>query len=170
MGGDVKLNSALNEGSCFSFNLIYSKPKHDVIEAEINNALIEDIDLSFKKILLVEDNKINQIVATKILTKLKLKADIVDNGIKAIEKLNSAPYDLILMDCQMPEMDGYETTKAIRKGQAGDIDKNIVIIALTANAMKGDKEKCLNAGMNDFLTKPININKLHQKIKTWLTY
>ena len=169
MGGDVKLNSTLNEGSCFSFNLIYRKPTHDVIEAEINNTLIENIDLSFKKILLVEDNKINQIVATKILTKLKLKADIADNGIKAIEKLNSAPYDLILMDCQMPEMDGYETTKAIRKGQAGDIDKNIVIIALTANAMKGDKEKCLNAGMNDFLTKPININELHQKIKTWLT-
>lgn len=169
MGGDVKLNSTLNEGSCFSFNLIYSKPTHDVIEAAINNAIIEDIDLSFKKILLVEDNKINQIVATKILTKLKLKADIADNGIKAIEKLNSVLYDLILMDCQMPEMDGYEATRAIREGQAGDVNKNIVIIALTANAMKGDKEKCLNAGMNDFLTKPININELHRKIKTWLT-
>jgi two-component system sensor histidine kinase/response regulator len=114
---------------------------------------------------LVEYNRINQIVATKILTKLNLSADIAANGIEAIDKLNSAYYDLILMDCQMPEMDGYETTKAIREAKAGKEPQDIIIIAMTANSMKGDKEKCLNAGMNDYLAKPIAINIIQQKLK-----
>lgn len=168
MGGDIKISSTINKGSCFSFNLIYRKPEHDFAETSDKNNEIQDLDLSFKKILLVEDNRINQIVATKILTKLNLKADVAVNGIKAIEKLNSASYDLILMDCQMPEMDGYETTKAIREGKAGIEHQNITIIAMTANAMKGDKEKCLNAGMDDYLAKPIEINTIHQKLTTWM--
>jgi signal transduction histidine kinase/CheY-like chemotaxis protein len=168
MNGDIKVESTLNVGSCFSFNLIYRKPEYDFVETSDKSAPRENIDLSFKKILLVEDNRINQIVATKILTKLKLKADIAENGIKALEKLNLATYDLILMDCQMPEMDGYETTKAIREGKAGKEHQDIIIIAMTANAMKGDKEKCLNAGMNDYLAKPIEINKVHQKLTTWM--
>jgi len=168
MGGDIKISSTINKGSCFSFNLIYRKPEHDFAETSDKNEAIQEINLSFKKILLVEDNRINQIVATKILTKLNLKADVAVNGIKAIEKLNLASYDLILMDCQMPEMDGYETTKEIRKGNAGMEHQNITIIAMTANAMKGDKEKCLSAGMDDYLTKPIAINTLHQKLTTWM--
>jgi signal transduction histidine kinase/ActR/RegA family two-component response regulator len=169
MNGDIKVESTLKSGSCFSFNLIYQKPEHDFSETSDKNLPHEDINLSFKKILLVEDNRINQIVATKILDKLKLEADIAENGIKALEKLNSASYDLILMDCQMPEMDGYETTKAIRNGKAGEEHQSIVIIAMTANAMKGDKEKCLNAGMDDYLAKPIEVNKLHNKLTTWMT-
>jgi signal transduction histidine kinase/ActR/RegA family two-component response regulator len=169
MGGEIKVESALNKGACFSFNLIYSKPKQDIAEILENNVPIKSINLSFKKILLVEDNRINQIVATELLKNLKLEPEIADNGIKALEKLNSTSYDLILMDCQMPEMDGYETTKAIREGKAGEKNQDIVIIAMTANAMKGDKEKCLNAGMDDYLAKPIEINKLHQKLTAWLT-
>jgi signal transduction histidine kinase/ActR/RegA family two-component response regulator len=168
MNGDINVESILNTGSYFSFNLIYRKPEHDYAETSDNSALTESTHLSFKRILLVEDNRINQIVATKILTKLNLTADIAANGIEAIDKLNLAAYDLILMDCQMPEMDGYETTKAIREGKAGIEHKNITIIAMTANAMKGDKEKCLNAGMNDYLAKPIAINTLHQKLTTWM--
>jgi signal transduction histidine kinase/ActR/RegA family two-component response regulator len=168
MNGDIHVESILNTGSYFSFNLIYRKPEHDYAETSDNSALIENTNLSFKRILLVEDNRINQIVATKILTKLNLTADIAANGIEAIDKLNSASYDLILMDCQMPEMDGYETTKAIREGKAGIEHQNIAIIAMTANAMKGDKEKCLNAGMNDYLAKPIAVNTLHQKLTIWM--
>jgi CheY-like chemotaxis protein len=169
MGGDIIINSTINKGSCFAFNLIYRKPEHDFAETSDKNETIKDVNLSFEKILLVEDNRINQIVATKILTKLNLKADVAVNGIEAIEKLNSATYDLILMDCQMPEMDGYETTKAIREGKAGEEHKNITIVAMTANAMKGDKEKCLDAGMNDYLTKPIEINTLQQKLMVWVS-
>jgi len=168
MDGNIKVKSTLNKGSCFSFNLRYRKPEHDISESAVQNVPIESINLSFKKILLVEDNRINQIVATKILTKLNLSADIAANGIEAIDKLNSAYYDLILMDCQMPEMDGYETTKAIREGKAGKEHQDIIIIAMTANAMKGDKEKCLNAGMNDYLAKPIAINIIQQKLTAWV--
>jgi CheY-like chemotaxis protein len=166
MTGDIKIDSTLTKGSCFSFNLLYQKPENDISEKSEENTPIKNVNLLFKKILLVEDNRINQIVATTILSKLKLKADIADNGIKAIEKLKSASYDLILMDCQMPEMDGYETTRAIRAGKAGKEHQDIHIIAMTANAMKGDKEKCMNAGMNDYLAKPIDIDKLHQKLTT----
>ncbi|WP_170246295.1 ATP-binding protein [Colwellia hornerae] len=168
MSGDIKINSTLDKGSCFAFNLVYGKPENDIADSTDKNVAIKNVNLSFKKILLVEDNRINQIVATKILSKLKLTADIAVNGINALEKLNSTSYDLILMDCQMPEMDGYQTTEAIRAGQAGKEHQDIAIIAMTANAMKGDKEKCLSAGMNDYLAKPIDIIKLQQKLTNWI--
>ena len=95
--------------------------------------------------------------------------DVVENGLEALEliKENSklSPFDLILMDCQMPVMDGYEATKAIRIGKAGEVSKSIPIIALTANAVKGDKEKCIEIGMDDFVSKPIDSNDLIDVIK-----
>ncbi|MGH1484683.1 MAG: response regulator [Cellvibrionaceae bacterium] len=125
---------------------------------------------STARLLLVEDNIINQEVAKGILAGLGYSADVANNGLEAISALNnspkSAPYDLILMDCQMPEMDGYEATHAIRSGRARD--PNIPIIAMTANAMKGDKEKCLAAGMSDYLSKPIDPEKLNTCLQQWL--
>ena len=93
---------------------------------------------------------------------LGLECDSADNGRQALEHLNAhpEPYDVILMDVQMPEMDGFETTQLIRQGKAGVHHQNTVIIAMTANAMKGDKEKCLDAGMNEYIAKPINLNAL----------
>jgi CheY-like chemotaxis protein len=118
------------------------------------------------KILLVEDNPINQIVAKGVLKNLGLECDSADNGRQALEHLNAhpEPYDVILMDVQMPEMDGFETTQLIRQGKAGAHHQNTVIIAMTANAMKGDKEKCLDAGMNEYIAKPINLNALKNKL------
>ncbi|MGH1438788.1 MAG: response regulator [Cellvibrionaceae bacterium] len=121
-------------------------------------------------ILLVEDNLINQEVALGILECLGLTADVANHGLEALEKLNQKyeqghAYDLILMDCQMPEMDGYEATRAIRAGKT--FDSNIPIIAMTANAMKGDKEKCLSVGMDDYISKPIDPQKLSTAIKHW---
>jgi len=96
---------------------------------------------------------------------------VAADGLEALQSLKVAlldmPYDLILMDCQMPEMDGYQATKAIRAGDAGDYYINIPIIAMTANAMKGDKEKCINAGMNDYLSKPIEQKLLRKKLRYW---
>ncbi|MCJ8321209.1 MAG: PAS domain S-box protein [Colwellia sp.] len=124
------------------------------------------------RLLVVEDNRINQMVALGILEKYGLSADVAANGLEAIKALETAEsgdlYTLILMDCQMPEMDGYQATKEIRLGTAGEINKNIPIIAMTANAMQGDKDKCLNSGMNDYLTKPIEPELLLEKLKTWL--
>lgn len=122
-------------------------------------------------ILLVEDNLVNQEVALGILTTLGFTADIANNGLEALEKLNAAEssnsYDIVLMDCQMPEMDGYEATRAIRSGKAPD--PCVPIIAMTANAMKGDKEKCLAIGMDDYLSKPIDPQLLFKTINTWVS-
>lgn len=123
-----------------------------------------------QKVLLVEDNRVNQMVALGVLKQLGLTAVTANNGKEALELLvQSHKFDLILMDCLMPEMDGYETTKAIRSGEVKTNSSEIPIIALTANAMKDDREKCLKVGMNDVLTKPINIVKVEEVLKYWLT-
>ncbi|MCP3848852.1 MAG: PAS domain S-box protein [Gammaproteobacteria bacterium] len=125
-----------------------------------------------QRILLVEDNQVNQAVAVGILKNLGLQADIANNGIEALNTLKNAPqdaaYTLIIMDCQMPEMDGYEASRQIRAKKAGKRYNNIPIIAMTANAMQGDKQKCLDAGMSDYLSKPINSDDLYQKLNQWL--
>jgi two-component system sensor histidine kinase/response regulator len=124
------------------------------------------------RILLVDDNEINQEVALGMLEELGLTADTAENGRMAIEKIvrfeRENPYDIVLMDCQMPEMDGYEATRHIRSADFDVINSGIVIIAMTANAMKGDKEKCINAGMNDYLAKPIDPDLLREKLVSWL--
>jgi len=124
------------------------------------------------RILLVEDNRINQLVALGVLNDLGLNADVAGNGIEAIESLkaalNSCPYSVVIMDCQMPEMDGYDATRAIRQGKAGEENKNIPIVAMTANAMQGDKEKCLQAGMSEYLAKPIASDTLRAILVKWL--
>ncbi|MBV5321778.1 MAG: response regulator [Sulfuricurvum sp.] len=120
------------------------------------------------RILLVEDNLTNQIVAQGMLDTLGLVADIATNGVEALEALKTSPYTLILMDGQMPEMDGYEASKAIRQGKAGETNKDIPIVAITANAMQGDMEKCFASGMNDYLSKPIDMGMLEQVLKRWL--
>ncbi|HEA17467.1 MAG TPA: response regulator [Pseudoalteromonas prydzensis] len=133
----------------------------------INNVHFANQD----KILLVEDNKVNQVVACALLKQAGINFDIAENGLAAIEQLksNSAqPYKLLLMDCQMPEMDGYQATRAIRNGDAGEHYKNVAIIALTANAMQGDRDKCLTAGMSDYLTKPLDFETLNPKLQQWL--
>ena len=108
------------------------------------------------RVLVVEDNPVNQQVAMKLLhAHMDCYADAVDNGVQAIEALGRANYDLVLMDCQMPEMDGYEATKAIRDPQTPVRDHDIPIVAMTAHAMQGDREECLAVGMNDYIAKPL---------------
>jgi len=124
------------------------------------------------RVLIVEDNRVNQMVALGVLKNSGIFADITANGLEAIDSIKKAtkikPYTLILMDCQMPEMDGYEATRKIRAGIAGVENSNIPILAMTANAMRGDKEKCLAAGMDDYLTKPIEPEKVIEMLRKWL--
>ncbi|WDE03376.1 response regulator [Thalassomonas viridans] len=124
------------------------------------------------RILLVEDNQVNQLVAQGLLQELSLDCDFAGNGFEAIaglrESPQDAPYTLIFMDCQMPELDGYETTRRIRAGKAGERYLKVPVVAMTANAMKGDKEKCLAAGMDDYLTKPLAREAIVQALTSWL--
>jgi CheY-like chemotaxis protein len=119
-----------------------------------------------RHILLAEDNLVNQKVACRILEKLGFRVDVAPDGQAAFNAWQSGRYDLILMDCQMPVMDGYETTRRIRDHEAGE--KHIPIIALTAHAMKGADNECRAAGMDDYLSKPIDREQLQQAMGRWL--
>jgi PAS domain S-box-containing protein len=120
------------------------------------------------RILLAEDNPTNQIVTLKILEKLGYGAEAVTNGQEALVALQCIPYDLVLMDCQMPEMDGFEATRRIRAGEAGTINSIAPIIAMTAHTMKGDRERCIEAGMNDYLAKPVQPAAVAAALDRWL--
>lgn len=145
---------------------IHQKSKVQSTKAELSSEQLKKC-----RLLLVEDNRINQEVARHIMAEFGLNVDVASDGIEALQSLRLAakdtPYDMILMDCQMPEMDGYQATKAIRNGEAGEINIHIPIIAMTANAMTGDKEKCLQAGMSDYLSKPIEPYSLKEKLLSW---
>jgi len=120
------------------------------------------------KALLVEDNRTNRIMAEEMLQDMGFQVDTAENGQIACEKVDKAPYDIVFMDIQMPVMDGYEATKTIRAMIADGAVNEMTIIALTANAMKGDREKCIEAGTNDYLTKPVKKVALNSMIAKWL--
>ncbi|MCO5388064.1 MAG: response regulator [Desulfosporosinus sp.] len=117
-------------------------------------------------VLLVEDTLANQKLATVMLRQLGYNTDLAENGQKAVAMCNIKNYDIILMDCQMPLMDGYEASSIIKKSKG--LHRDTVIIAMTAHAMEGDRDKCINAGMDDYFSKPINMNKLDKILKKWL--
>ena len=131
--------------------------RHSLKEAREQNRL---------RVLVADDNETNQMVAVQILRRLGYHAEVAGNGSEALEAFRTLPFDLILMDCQMPQMDGYEATRAIRESERGS-DRRIPIIAATANAMRGDREKCLAAGMDDYLTKPVKLDDLKAVLERW---
>ncbi len=118
------------------------------------------------RILIAEDNIINQKVATRILEKLGYNTDVAGNGYEALDFLERSTYDLVFMDCQMPEMDGYDATGKIRRNEGAD--RHTLIIAMTASAMPGDRERCLSAGMDDHIAKPITLNGIRKVLEHWL--
>lgn len=120
------------------------------------------------RVLVVEDNAVNQKVALGLLKKFGVQVDIAVNGEEAIESLRDVSFDIVFMDCQMPVMDGYEATRLIRQKESKVLNSKITIIAMTANSMQGDQEKCISVGMDDFISKPINPNKVQEALSRWL--
>ncbi|MGX5200479.1 ATP-binding protein [Aliikangiella sp. IMCC44632] len=171
MQGDLQVKSRLGEGSQFTFDVHLEKSKATELPGFADLPKSEKLDWSQDKaVLLVEDIPFNQEVAMLLLAELGIKSQAAANGEKAIKLLSEGKvFDLILMDCEMPEMDGYETTRKIRAGEAGSYNKDIPIIAMTANALEDDREKCLRVGMNDYLSKPIEGDALERCLKHWLT-
>jgi len=141
-----------------------------VSKSVIKRNSFDELQYRNMRILVAEDNSINQQVALGILEKLGLTAEAVENGIEAVKILKTVRYDLVLMDCQMPGMDGYEATRKIRSPQSEVNNHDIPIIAITANAMQGDREKCLNAGMNDYIAKPLDPQALADMLENWLPH
>ncbi|HIA38753.1 MAG TPA: response regulator [Planctomycetes bacterium] len=117
------------------------------------------------KVLLAEDNIVNQKVAMKMLSTIGCQVDVVANGIEAAAAVKEGDYDIVFMDCQMPELDGYGATREIRSGEAGRM--RIPVVAMTANAMQGDREKCIAAGMDDYVSKPVNREELEAVVSKW---
>ncbi|MGZ8423256.1 MAG: response regulator, partial [Nitrospira sp.] len=133
--------------------------RHQVTETEAR---------SRGRVLVVEDNAVNQMVAVRLLQNLGYKSDVAANGLEAIEALLRLPYDLVLMDCQMPELDGYEATRRIRElERTGELKKQTPIIALTANVMPDDRGRCTRAGMDDCVTKPVSVEQFTRVLDTW---
>jgi CheY-like chemotaxis protein/nitrogen-specific signal transduction histidine kinase len=165
MQGHLQVTSTEGKGSQFFFDIRLTQTDCPVTQAP-SAAPISQADPHDKYLLLVEDNKINQLVAGKFLQKFGYQFDIAENGAQALERMETKTYDAILMDCQMPVLDGFEATKQIRLLEQTS-QRHVPIIGLTANALEGDREKCLACGMDDFTTKPIKIDELEAKLKHW---
>ncbi len=166
MNGRIGVVSEPGKGSLFYVEL--PLPAADAPEAQSSHAEGAAVrspspSLCGKRVLLVEDNEINRKVALRMLTRCQLQVDVAVDGRDAVEKASQNAYDLILMDCQMPEMDGYEATRQLRA-----MGIAVPIIALTANALEGDREKCLACGMNDYLSKPVQAEQLQKVLIRWL--
>lgn len=187
MGGKIGVESVEGKGSTFWFTAVFEKPSaRSLFSSSAASALNENKgeiaperftavpafseSVNHKiRILLAEDNPVNQKVALAMLRNMGHQADAVANGEEAINVLQTVPYDLVLMDCHMPEMDGFEATRTIRRDGSKVLNPRIPIIALTASAMQGDRERCIQAGMNDFIAKPVLKRALEEMIAKWMT-
>lgn len=181
MNGDISVTSEEGKGSVFTFTAEFGKncsSEDDIKANDIQTFSIPteaEIESNGKyKLLLAEDNPVNQKLTVKVLSKFGFVCDVVSNGAEAVNAYKSKTYDLILMDCQMPILDGYQATAEIRNIEAsrnvsGNLQKRSAIIAITANALNGDSDVCLSAGMDDYISKPINSQALRQIIMKHLS-
>ena len=147
---------------------IVSGKKNTALRAKSSEGFVAGQVPTHARILVVEDNITNQQVAVGILKRLGLRVEVAANGIEAVTALETMPFDLVLMDAQMPEMDGFQATQVIRHPKSQVLDHRVPIIAMTAHAMQGDRERCLQAGMDDYITKPIEVPGLVEALQKWL--
>lgn len=162
MNGIIYLESEEGKGSSFIIEIIF--PKASTLVSSEKKKEAESHSAEKMSVLLAEDNIVNQKIAVKVLSKMGCEVTVAENGAKALQMLSELEPDIIFMDCHMPELDGYQTTAEIRKEEKFN---SIPIVAMTANALQGDKEKCLAAGMNDYISKPIDKKVLIDILKKY---
>jgi CheY-like chemotaxis protein len=176
MGGRTGADSRPGQGSTFWFTAVFEKqgaaalpaaPPPSATSAPPPAPLPTPAVSLGGRVLVAEDNPLNQTVALFVLQRLGCQADIVANGEEALRALRRTSYDLVFMDCQMPGIDGLQATRVIRSGQSGVLQPDVPIIAMTAHAMRCDREECLAAGMNDYLAKPFHPEELASILKKW---
>lgn len=181
MGGAIGVESDEGEGALFWFTVRLARARQP-LAPDLAQSLSEaprqtPADFSplptarfpgGARILLAEDNSVNQLVVVRMLEKMGLRVDAVANGAEALKALEERPYDLVFMDVSMPEMDGYEATRRIRRSESDVRNPRIPVVAMTAHALEADRLRCLDAGMNDYLTKPINAQDLGGILEKWL--
>ncbi len=169
MSGEIEVESTVGVGSLFRVTLPLGYPREDDLPLVVAPTLTEgETELSSYRVLVVEDDPVNRVVELGMLRRLGIQADVAENGVEALEKLRAQAYDLVFMDCQMPQMDGYAACHAWRLQEASTQGQSRVpIIALTAFAMQGDRERCLAAGMDDYMTKPVRGKDFQAMIARW---
>jgi CheY-like chemotaxis protein len=199
MGGELGVESVPGQGSTFWFTLLLQKSEFPVSTSPVASSTLQRFSSPLFSspsanpgqfhghILLAEDNPVNQVVSLAMLESLGCKVDVVANGREALAAFSCTHYDLIFMDCQMPELDGYEATKAIREheaahpspvspqpitpnAQSSPLRSRIPIVALTAHAMEGDRAHCLAAGMDDYLSKPFTQEQVRTVLERWIPH
>ncbi|WP_421901240.1 response regulator [Maridesulfovibrio sp.] len=166
MGGQIGVKSSEGFGSVFSFHVVlkYGDSGKLAVEQGVDCVLDSSAVPAEYSILLVEDNPINVLVATSLLEKMGHSVEVASNGLEAVSMLSGLDVDLVLMDLEMPEMDGFSASESIRNGKAGEAPRNIPIVAMSAHAMAGVKERCAKAGMNDYIAKPVQYVALREVI------
>ncbi len=167
MGGDIGVDSCLGQGSTFWFSALLEKAEFPQLPLSMtSHPDVVEKTCSSAQILVVEDTPLNQKVLLHLLRNLGYQAEAVTNGQEAIDRLSQQHYDLVLMDCQMPVLDGYDATQKLR--QLEGKQRHTVVIGVTAYAMMGDRQKCLQSGMDDYLSKPIKLQDLKELLDKWL--
>jgi CheY-like chemotaxis protein len=164
MGGDVICEPPDGRGASFVFSMPCRLPQ--IAPAPTVRSDVVPAPNVRGRVLVVDDNPVNALVASAMLKRIGLEVDVVEDGQQALERMHPGSYDVVLMDCQLPVLDGWEATRRYRRSEPAG--KRLPIVALTANAVLGDRERCLQAGMDDYLAKPVEMDKLVAAMTHWL--